>query len=196
MKPSIFLNDMLTKGAILGIVMLLVDTAEVAMLTYGHSLSWLIVMVFESLLATALYIFLAYRFTRNYANMVLEARKEMPFFSYGSGLSYVVSLYLLAGIIVSLGGWMVRHYIVGYDNFINSSVSLIYEIMAMSQIPAPLASAYNEMLNALKSQDEPTLISTIFSGMWSYLVKGSCMGLIIAAFTVRKPQIFDKQDEQ
>ena len=42
MKPSVFLNDMLTKGAILGGVMLLSNIAENSILYYG-GMKWMVV---------------------------------------------------------------------------------------------------------------------------------------------------------
>jgi hypothetical protein len=52
------------------------------------------------------------------------------------------------------------------------------------------------MFKAIQSQEEPSLISSIFSGIWSYLLAGTIVGLIVAAFTKREPKIFDNQENQ
>lgn len=195
MKPSVFLNDMLTKGAILGGVMLLSNIAETAMLSYGTSDKWLIAMSIESIAATALYIWLVLRFTRGYANLVIAERKEMPYFTYGNGLAYVVSISMLTGVVVALGGYIFRHYVVGYENYISNYMGILKTIFAETEMPSSMVSAYEQMFKTLESQDEPTMISVLLSGVWSYLVSGTIIGLIIAAFTKREPNIFDKQDE-
>jgi len=196
MKPSIFLNDMLTKGAILGGVMLLSSVAETAMLYYGNSVNWIIVMSIECLVAMAAYCYLVYRFTKGYATLVLSERKEMPYFSYGSGLSYATSISMLAGVIVALGSYMFRHYVVGYENYIAATVKLLQDYLSQTEVPASMVGTYDQMFKALQAQEEPSLISSIFSGIWSYLLAGTIVGMIVAAFTKREPKIFENQENQ
>ena len=195
MKPSIFFNDMLTKGAILGAIMLLSSIAETAMFCYGGSLAWIYVASVEMLIVTALYIFLLYRFTKNYAGLVLKERKEVPFFSYGNGLAYIVSVSMLAGVIVALGSYMFRHYIIGFEEYIAGTIQTVKNVMNNSEIPASMVGTYDQMFKALEAQDEPSLISSILSGVWSYLVWGTIVGLILAAFTKKEPKIFGNQEE-
>ena len=57
MKLSIFTNDVLTKGAILGGVMAASKIAETAMLYYG-GLDWALPMLLEALIVIVLYIYL------------------------------------------------------------------------------------------------------------------------------------------
>lgn len=196
MKPSIFLNDMLTKGAILGGVMLVSSIAETSMLYYGNSPKWIMVMGIECLAAMALYCYLVYRFTKGYATLVLSERNNIPYFSYGNGLSYATSISMLAGVIVALGGYMFRHYVVGYENYIANYVKLLQDWFSQTEVPASMVGTYEQMFKAIQSQDEPSLISSIFSGIWSYLIAGTFVGLIVAALTKREPKIFDNQDEQ
>lgn len=196
MKPSIFLNDMLTKGAILGGVMLASNIAETAIVGYGSNPSLLYAMAVEVIAVIALYIWLLVRFTRNYASLVLAERKEMPYFTYGNGLSYVVSVSMLASVIVAVGGYMFRHYVVGFENYIANSVKLVEASLSQSEVPAASIGSYEQMFKAIESQDEPSLISSILSSAWSYLVGGTFVGLFIAAMTKRTPQIFDNKDEQ
>ena len=196
MKPSIFLNDMLTKGAILGGVMMVSNILETSMLCYGGNSTWLAVMSAEVLVAMALYIWLAIRFTKGYVKLVLDERKQLPFFSFGNGFAYVVSISMLAGVIAALGGYMFRHYVIGFENYISANMKLIQDVISQTEVPASMVGTYDQMFKTLESQSEPSLISAILSGVWTYLVAGSFVGLIVAAITKREPQIFDKQDEQ
>ena len=196
MKPSIFLNDMLTKGAILGGVMLLSSIAENAMLYYGNSPKWIVFLGIEYLVALGVYCYLLYRFTKNYANIVVSERKEIPFFTYGNGLSYATSISMLAGVIVALGGYMFRHYIIGYENYITNYVKLLQDWFSTTEVPASMVGTYEQMFKVIQAQEEPSLISSIFSGVWSYLMAGTFVGLVVAAFTKRAPQIFDKKENE
>lgn len=196
MKTNLFLNDMLTKGAILGGVMLLSGVAETAMLYYGGNTEWLTAMSIEVLVVMALYVYLAYRFTRNYANLVLAERKEMPYFSFGSGLSYIIGISMLAGVIASLGNWLFRHYVIGFEEYITANVKLIQDVLSQTEVPASAVSAYDEIFKALKSQSEPSLIKAVLSGVWTYLVSGTIVGLLVAGFTKREPKMFDEKNEE
>ena len=195
MKPSIFLNDMLTKGAILGVVMLLSNVAELSMLYYGHSPQWIVTLGVEYLVSMVVYCYLLYRFTKNYANLVISERKEMPFFTYGNGFSYATSVSMLAGVIVALGGYMFRHYIIGYENYITAYVKLLQDWLSQNEVPASMVGTYEQLFQTLQSQEEPSLISSIFSGIWTYLMAGTFVGLIVAAFTKREPKIFDNNEQ-
>ena len=196
MKPSIFLNDMLTKGAILGGVMMVSNILETSMVYYGGDTKWLTIMTIETLLSMAIYVWLVLRFTKGYAKLVLAERETMPFFSYGNGFSYVVSISMLAGVIAALGSYMFRHYIVGFENYISANIKMIQDVISHTEVPASMVGTYDQIFKALEAQSEPSLISAIFSGVWTYLVSGTVVGLIVAAITKREPKIFDKQDEQ
>ena len=196
MKSSNLLNDTLTKGAILGAVMLASNIIETAMMYYGSSAMWLTAVSVEVVVAVVLYIWLTLRFTKNYAKLVLAERKEMPYFTFGNGLSYVINISMLAGVIVALGGYMFRHYIVGYENYMSSYIKLLQDAISQTEVPASMVGTYEQMFKTIASQSEPSLISTILSNVWTYLVAGTFVGLIIAAITKHEPKIFDKQDEQ
>ena len=195
MKPSIFLNDMLTKGAILGGVMLLSNIAENSMLYYG-GMKWMVVLGVEYVVALALYCYLLYRFTKGYSNLVIVERKEMPFFTYGNGFSYAVSVSMLAGVIVALGGYMFRHYIIGYENYISSYVKLLQDWFSQTEVPTSMVETYDQMFKTIQSQAEPSLITSILSGIWTYLMAGTIVGLVVAAFTKHEPKIFDNKENQ
>ena len=196
MKPSIFLNDMLTKGAILGGVMAASAIVEMMMLYYGGNTAWLTAMTVEVLVVVALYIWLTLRFTKGYAKLVLAERKKMPYFSYGSGLSYVISISMLAGVIAALGSYMFRHYVIGFENYMTANVKLIQDALSQTEVPASMVGTYEQLFKAMQSQDEPSLISTLFSSVTNYLLAGTFVGLIVAAITKREPKIFDNQNEQ
>ena len=195
MKHSIFLNDMLTKGAILGGVMLASNIVETSMMYYGATLNWVVVASCEIVAVIALYCWLLLRFTRNYASLVVAERSDMPYFTYANGLNYAIDISMLAGVIAGLGGYMFRHYVIGFENYIEGYVKLIQDIISQSEVPASMVDTYEQMFNILESQSEPSLISAILSSVWNYLVAGTLVGLVVAAKTKRNPEMFDKKDE-
>ena len=195
MKPSIFLNDMLTKGAIIGALVLAANVAEISMIYYG-GVQYVLLAGFVAITLFGLYCYLVYRFTKSYANLVLSARKEVPYFTYGNGLAYVVSISMLSGVIVGLGEYVLLHNIIGYENYIDFYVKLLQDALTQAQLPASMAGTYDQLFKTIQSQEEPSLFATILSGVWTYLVVGTIVGLVVAAFTRRSPQIFDKNESE
>lgn len=186
---------MLTKGAIIGALVLAANVAEISMVYYG-GVQYVLLAGLVAITLFGLYCHLVYRFTKNYANLVLSARKEVPYFTYGNGLAYVVSISMLSGVIVGLGEYVLLHNIIGYENYIDFYVKLLQDALTQAQLPASMAGTYDELFKAIQSQEEPSLFATILSGVWTYLVVGTIVGLVVAAFTRRSPQIFDKNESE
>ena len=176
--------------------MLLSGVAETAMLYYGGNTEWLTAMTIEVLVIMALYVYLAYRFTRNYANLVLAERKEVPYFTFGNGLSYIIGVSMLAGVIASFGNWMFRHYVIGFEEYITANVKLIQDVVSKTEVPASAVATYDEIFATLKSQSEPSLIKAVLSGVWTYFVAGTVVGLLVSGFTKREPKMFDEKNEE
>lgn len=196
MRTSVLWNDILTKGAILGCVMLASNIAEASMLVYGGTMGWVGVMSIECLVVMALYCYLIYRFTSNYAKLVISERKDMPYFTYGNGYSYAVLISILAGVITALGGYIFLNYVVGFDNYVTATVNIAQQAISQAEIPSAMVGQYEQMLAAIQQQESPSMMSKLFGAIWTYLLAGSFVGLIVAAFTKREPQIFDNQNEQ
>lgn len=196
MKTSVLWNDILTKGAILGGVMLASNIAETSMLIYGGTIGWMGAMSIECLAVMALYCYLIYRFTSNYANLVISERKEMPYFTYGNGYSYAVMISILAGVITALGSHIFLNYVVGYDNYVTATINIAQSAISQAELPSAMVGQYEQMLSAIQQQEAPSMMSKLFGSIWTYLLAGSFVGLIVAAFTKREPQMFDNQNEQ
>lgn len=195
MKQSIFLNDMFTKGAILGAVMLASNILETSMMYYGASLKWVLISLVEILAVMVIYCWLLFRFTKKHADLVLRERSEMSHFTYFNALNYVVDISMLAGVIAGLGSYLFRHYIIGFENYIETYVKLVQDIVSQSEVPASMIGAYEQMFKSIESQSEPSILSAIFSSVSNYLIAGTLVGLIVAAKTKRDPKN-ENNDEQ
>ena len=194
MKISVFLDNVLTKGALLGGVMLLSSIAENAMFCYGGG-NWLVAMTIEFFVVAALYVYLVYRYTKGYADLIATERKDAPYFTYGNGLSYIVTISMLAGVIVACGCYVFRYYIVGYEEFTASYMKFIQDVFVQTEMPAASVDSFEQILREIENRPQPSLISTIFSSVWSYLVSGTVVGLCVAGFTKRVPKN-ENNDEQ
>ncbi|MBR6655497.1 MAG: DUF4199 domain-containing protein [Alistipes sp.] len=188
MNFSIFRNDVLTKGAILGCVMVALNIAKSSLFYYG-GMSWALVLLLVILCALALYIYLAYRFTRNYAGLVVSERQQAPYFTYGEGLLYWVNVSMLAGVVVGCGEYVFMHYVIGYENFVANYIKLFQDALSQVKLTSQDINMLNELFTELQKAEEPSILSNIFGTVWTYLMSGTLVGLVIAAFTKREPMI-------
>lgn len=191
MKESKFLHDVLSKGAILGFVMLASCIFEQAVLIYKGTLGWVGFMGIEMLVIAGVFVWLIYRFTKNYSRTVLDSQQGIKYFSYGSGLGYAVVVSMLAGVIVAIGTYIFRHSIVGYDNYTDGMIQTYQNLLSASNMPASMAGTYRQMFAQLKSQPEPSLFMSLFSGISNYFISGTLVGLVVAGLVKHTPDIFN-----
>ncbi len=186
-----FFTDAASKGAVLGVLMLVSHIFEQSFLL-GGSLTRTMWVGLEMIVVVVLYIYLMYRFAKNAS--VQFATKEGGY-SYGAGLLYVITLSLLTGVIVGLGGYVHMHYFIGYESYIDGIVKLYESLLANAAMPASMAGVYDQMIDQIQAQPEPSALSTLWSSLWSYLLWGLIIGLIIAGIVKREPKLFDEADE-
>ena len=191
MSKSLFWNDILSKGAILGGVMLASHIFEQAAVIYGKSMGWLTVMGFESIFSAVVFVWMLYRFTKHYSEMVMATQGEIKSFTYGNGLSYAVLVAILAGIIVGVGGYIFHNLIAGHQAYVQGMIEAMKSAIASAQMPSATMKTYNQVLAQYAAQPAPTIFSTLASSAWNYMFWGTISGLIIAAKTKHEPQLFN-----
>ena len=191
MNENNFLHDALSKGAILGFIMLVSNIFEQAVLLYKGTLGWVGIMGVEIIAVAILYVWLIYRFTKHYSISVLAGQQSVKYFTYGSGLGYAVAVSVLAGIIVAVGAYLFRHCVVGYDNYIAGIIRTYQNLLSSSNMPASLSNTYNQMFAQMRSQAEPSMLMSVFSGISNYFISGTLVGLVIAGLVKRSPEMFD-----
>ena len=194
MDRSILRNDILTKGAILGVVMLASRIAETTMTCNGDSIKWMIILSVEMLAMAVVYIVLLNSFTRGYARKQLAIQQGFQHFSYGNGLSYAILISMLAGVIVAIGGYIFLHAVIGYDNFVDGNIALILSVFRDAK--TEVTPEIQEMIAEMKVTPAPSIIDTLIASVWSYLLSGAIVGAVVAIFTRRKLQIIKNNNEQ
>lgn len=183
-----YLNDVASKGAILGVLMLVSHIFEQYMMINGN-LARMGVVGVEMILIFGVYIYLLYRFTKSYSTR-FSAEEG---FAYSKALSYIITLSLFASIIVGLGSYLFTHFIIGYEEYIDGVINMYTNIISSTPIPAQMVGTYEQVLEQIGSQPEPSILKTISSALWNYLVLGGIVGLIIAGVVKREPKIFDNE---
>ena len=196
MKQNHFLNSVLNRGAILGFVMLCSHIFEQCAVVYGGTMTWFSVMGFEMVASYVVYVWLLYKFAKSYSAAVLEQRSELKMFSYGAGLSYVTSVSMLAGVIVGLGRYIIHNIVIGHDNYIKAMITSMQSILKANPQTASMMGSYGEVFNQMAAQPEPSVFATIISSVWSYLLAGTIVGLIVAAIVKHEPELFDEQNSE
>lgn len=190
---KMFWNDIATKGAMLGLLMLASHVFETAAMISG-STGMILTAGIECIVAAVAYVWLLFRFTKR-ASFKLGSREKG--FSYAQGLLYAIWVSLFAGIVVGLGNYLYLHYFVGYDNYVEWMMTEVRQVMhSMKSMPS-MAAAYNNMqltLSALAERPEPNVFESISSSIFSYCIWGLIVGLFVAGMTKRQPDIFNEKE--
>ena len=191
MSKSMYWNDILTKGAILGCAMLVSHVFEQAAIVYGKSISWVTVMGLETIIAAVVFIWLLYRFTKQFSLSVMASQGDVKIFTYGNGFGYAVMVSLLAGVIVGVGAYIFHNLIVGHQTFVQGMIETLKSIVDTSELPSTALKAYNQSIAQTAAQPAPTILSTLISSMWSYMFWGTISALFIAAKTKHQSNLFN-----
>lgn len=183
-------TDALTKGAILGAVMLLSCIFENAVYAYSTSSGLMTATYVESLLATIFYVWFLYYSARRFSRSALESEGTGEF-TFSRGLWYVIVVSMLAGIIATLGKYIFIHEVAGYDTYINGYLANLRNmILKEGAASSYLSALYAQVEASVKAAPEPTFISTLLSGLSNYFLFGLLVGLFVAGAVKRKPNIF------
>lgn len=184
-------NDLATKGAILGALMLVSHIFEQSAVSSG-SMTQMMLMLPEMLAVCVLYIYLLYRFAKRASAKYFRPETGFP---YGQALVYTTWICVFAGIIVGLGDYIYIHFIIGYDNYVQQISESISNLISASGLPSSLVGMYENALEQLADQPEPGVVNKVLSTMISYGMSGLIIGLIVAAIVKREPDLFGSDNK-
>ena len=186
---KVFWNDVASKGALLGLMMLVSHIFEQAMLLNGD-MGRMGIVGAEMIVVCVLYIYLLFRFTKRYS---LNFSQEEGF-SFGKGFTYILTLSIFTSVVVGLGGYIFTHLIIGYQQYIDGIVNLYTNLLSAAQLPAQMVGTYEQMLERIAEQPEPSIFTAITSSIWSYTFLGAMVALVIAGIVKREPNIFSNDN--
>ena len=177
-------NDVLRSGALLGLVMLSSHILEQYVLVYSDVSVWSasLILVLEGLASCILFIYLLVRYARRRVN---ESEVAM---GYGSVLSYILLISMLAGVIVGVGNTVFTS-AMGYDLYVEGLVERINEVKS-AYINAGINSEefikpFDGMIEKVSYSTQPTMFQRLFSSLYNYMLFGGLPGLLIAGFVKR-----------
>lgn len=196
MKQNIYLNRLMSCGAILGFVMLASHIFEQCAVVYGGTLTWYAAMGVEYLVAMVVYVWMLYRFTKSYSLEVMEQQADVKMFSFGRGFGFVSSVSMLAGVIVGLGRYILHNIIIGHTEYTQTMIASLQSILKANPETASMMGTYNQMFAQMAAQPEPTILQTLFSTVWGYAIWGILVGLVVAAIVKVEPKLFSNSNNE
>ncbi|MFI3280479.1 MAG: DUF4199 domain-containing protein [Rikenellaceae bacterium] len=186
-----FWNEAAKYGLMLGVVMGASKIFEQSLVING-ALEYAGWMLLEWFLFATLFFAILYRATKRRADSMDPALG----YSFGQGVNYMMLLSILAAIPVSCLYYVYINSIVGYDNYIEGLISVMVAAAESRPIDATSANMVELLIDQVRSQPQVSIFSTLFSTVIQYAFAGLLAGLILAGFISRKPEIFEKKDEQ
>lgn len=196
MKQNLYLNKVMSYGAILGLVMLASHIFEQCAVIYGGTMGWYSVMGIEYIVAIVVYIWMLYRFAKSYSLEVMAQQADVKMFSFSRAYGFIVSVSSLSGVIVGLGRYILHNLVIGHSEYTQAMISSLQAILKANPETAAMMGTYNQMFAQLAAQPEPTILQTVFSSVWSYFLASAIVALVIAAVVKREPNIFEKNNSE
>ena len=196
MKQNLYLNKVMSYGAILGLVMLASHIFEQCAVIYGGTMGWYSVMGIEYIVAIVVYIWMLYRFAKSYSLEVMAQQADVKMFSFSRAYGFIVSVSSLSGVIVGLGRYILHNLVIGHSEYTQAMISSLQAILKANPETAAMMGTYNQMFAQLAVQPEPTILQTVFSSVWSYFLASAIVALVIAAVVKKEPNIFEKNNSE
>ena len=138
-------------------------------------------------------LYLLHRYTRRRSQLYTADEG----FSFGQGYGFLLAVSGFAGIIVGVVQAVYLHLIVGYANYIDHYVSWMTGLFSrMGGASSSMEGMLSQIVNELQNSPAPSMLKTIWGGVWSCLLFGVVFGLIIAGVIARAPKPFGKDSNE
>ncbi len=193
MERKTFWNEAAKWGVIVGLLLSVSFVVENLITVSGKM--WLYyLMMLEWIGVVVLHFWLLLRFAQNRSRLYGAAVD----FTFGQGYGAVMTVSAFAGVIVGVVQAVYLHLIVGYSNHIERIIAAVTELVSKSgsQMPASMEGLLSQSFQQLRTAPVPSVLQTVWGGLFSALFFGAVFGLIIAAITTRAPRPFDETNEE
>ena len=192
MERKTFWNEAAKWGVIVGLLLSVSFVVENLITVSGKM--WLYyLMMLEWIGVVVLHFWLLLRFAQNRSRLYGAAVG----FTFGQGYGAVMTVSAFAGVIVGVVQAVYLHLIVGYSNHIERIIAAVTELVSKSgsQMPASMEGLLSQSFQQLRTAPVPSVLQTVWGGLFSALFFGAVFGLIIAAITTRAPRPFAETNE-
>lgn len=189
MDKNNFWNEAAKCGAVIGLILAVSSVLEnCVFLTEGMGFIYLMILEFFGV--AAVHYYLLHRYTRRRSQLYTADEG----FTFGQGYGFLLAVSGFAGIIVGVVQAVYLHLIVGYANYIDQYVSWMTGLVGrMGNVPSSMEGLFSQVVNELQNTPAPSILQTLWGGVWSSLVFGAIFGLIIAGVISRAPKPFDTE---
>lgn len=188
MERNNFWNDAAKGGAVIGAVLSVSFILE-NLMTLSGKMSLYALLAVEWIAVVVLHYYLLHRFTRQ--RSMLYGVEEG--FTFGQGYGYLLTVSGFAGIITGVVQYVYLHLIVGYSNYTEKLTVALTDMLSMSGggVPASMEAMLAQSMEQIQSAPAPSVLSTVWGGVFTSLLFGALFGLIIAGVLSRAPRPFE-----
>lgn len=192
MEGKTFWNEAAKWGVIVG-VLLSVSFVLENLMTVSGRMGLYYLMMLEWIGVVVLHFWLLLRFVQSRSSLYGAADG----FTFGQGYGCVMVVSAFAGVIVGVVQAIYLHLIVGYSNHIERIIAAMTELVSKSssQMPASMEGLLSQSFQQMRTAPVPSVLESVWSGLFSSLLFGAVFGLIIAAIAARAPRPFDETNE-
>ena len=187
MENSNFWNDAARWGIGIGALLAFSFIVEEQM-SHSGQLGVYSLMLVEWIAVVTLHVWLLLRFVRS--RSALYSAEEG--FTFGQAYGSVMAVSLLSGIILGVVQAVYLHQVLGYETYVERTIDSMNRLFQSGgQLPKSFEGVFADMSRQLQDTPAPSVLQTVWGGLFSTLLFGTFFGLIIAAVTARAPQPFD-----
>ncbi|MDE5962879.1 MAG: DUF4199 domain-containing protein [Alistipes sp.] len=192
MEGKTFWNEAAKWGVIVG-VLLSVSFVLENLMTVSGRMGLYYLMMLEWIGVVVLHFWLLLRFVQSRSSLY----GAVDGFSFGQGYGCVMAVSAFAGVIVGVVQAVYLHLIIGYQNYIERTITAMTDLISKSgsQMPASFEGILAQSFQQLRTAPIPSVLESVWSGLFSTLLFGAVFGLIIAAIATRAPRPFDETNE-
>ena len=192
MNRNNFWNDAAKAGAILGVLLAVSFVVENQITLAGRAGLYMLYLV-EWIAVVAAHYYLLHRFARSRSALCTAEEG----FSFMQGYTSVLAVSGLAGIIVGAVQALYLHVVVGYSAYVDRLIAAVERIVAGSGgIPASMEGLFAQSMEQLQTAAAPSVLQTLWGGIFSSLLFGAVFGLIIAGVLSRAPRPFGESGNE
>lgn len=177
-----FWQEVLRDGAVLGLVMAASHIFESVILFGDMPLTKASVIVTIEMFAAA--IFFVWYLYRSAKRCSLRADAKLGF-PYSTGLLYIFTMSVLAGVLVGLSQVVYVKAMGGYGAYVEGMISRFEDMAALMPVDGGM---FDQMIDQLLASEKPSAIESIVASVNNYIISGSFVGLIVAAIVRREPE--------
>lgn len=192
MEKNNFWNEAAKCGALLGAVLCVSFIVE-NMMTLSGRMSLYALLTVEWIAVVLLHYYLLHRFTRQRSALFTAGEG----FTFGQGYAYLLVISGFAGIIVGLVQYIYLHLILGYAQYTDRMTTAVTDLLSQSgEIPASYENLIVQMMEQIQTAPAPSVLSTVWGGVFTSLLFGAVFGLIVAGVLARAPRPFDTSETE